>query len=99
MGGYQVQFYATQHPERIEKLFCIDPAGTEPLDPAKNDPDNMMHGDECWRRYTKEEVKKDIENQKSFKKHMMQDLHDSPGCIKDMAMGAITPWLHADMKS
>ena len=27
-GGYQVSLYASQHPERIEKLFLLSPAGT-----------------------------------------------------------------------
>ena len=64
MGGYHVQLYASQHPERIEKLFCIDPAGTEGLDPAKNNHAVMMHADDCWRRYTKEEIQADLENEK-----------------------------------
>jgi len=34
----------------------LDPAGTEGLDPAKNVPLNMMHGDENWRRYTAKEI-------------------------------------------
>lgn len=32
MGGYQFQLYASQHPEKIEKLFLISPAGTSGYD-------------------------------------------------------------------
>jgi pimeloyl-ACP methyl ester carboxylesterase len=70
MGGYHCQLYASQHPERIEKLFLIDPAGTEGLDPKKNDKYNMMHLDEAWRRYTKEEVDGLLKTATVYDKHM-----------------------------
>mgnify|MGYP006102435429 CR=1 FL=1 len=76
MGGYHCQFYASQHPERIEKLFLIDPAGTEGLDPEKNDNTKVMHLDEPWRRYTKEEVAGLLKNATVYDKHMLQELHD-----------------------
>lgn len=99
MGGYQAQFYASQHPERIEKLFLLDPAGTEALDPAKNVPTNMMHADECWRRYTAKEIEADIKNNSDRTKHFMQGLHDLPGCVAAGIWKDIASWLHADIKA
>ena len=32
IGGYLASLYASQNPERVEALFCISPAGTEPYD-------------------------------------------------------------------
>ena len=58
MGGYQSALYASQHPEKIEKLFLISPGGMTHYDPATFDKlkTNMMHGDEPWRRYTLKDI-------------------------------------------
>jgi pimeloyl-ACP methyl ester carboxylesterase len=58
MGGYQSALYASQHPEKIEKLFLISPGGMTHYDPATFDKlkTNMMHGDEPWRRYTIKDI-------------------------------------------
>lgn len=38
MGGYLAALYASAHPERVESLFCISPAGMEPYDAETYDP-------------------------------------------------------------
>ena len=41
-GGYVVSLYASQHPERVESLFLISPAGLTPYDPATYDPYSLF---------------------------------------------------------
>lgn len=53
-----------------------------------------MHADEPWRRYTKDEMKTLGKQASNLKRHYMQDLHDMPGCAKDMLLKEICTWLH-----
>ena len=38
MGGHQAMLYASQFPERIEALFLVSPACSQPYDEATYDP-------------------------------------------------------------
>ena len=55
-GGYQCSLYASQHPERVEKLFLVSPAGTQAYDEETYDPYNVLNMQDGWRRYTKKEM-------------------------------------------
>ena len=77
-GGYQFSLFASHHPECVERLFLISPAGTQGYNEATYDPYNVMNMAEGWRRYTKKEIDEFVALFKSGN-HPFAQIHGMPG--------------------
>ena len=77
IGGWLVSQYASQRPERIEALFLMSPAGTDPYDEKTWDPYSVKDPDDLRKVLKKEKVDKIIKNIEGLN-HPFAVLHKYP---------------------
>ena len=80
IGGWLAAQYASHSPDRIEGLFLMSPAGTEPFKEATWDPYAMKDPDdlrkECMDRPRVSKILRMLET----KTHPLADIHQVPRC-------------------
>ena len=81
-GGYQAFLYASQHPERIKKLFGISPSFLEPYDETNYDPKVFQTVAEEWSNNlpTQETIAKHFADLDFKDKHPFTEALKLPKC-------------------
>lgn len=84
-GGWLASLYASYHPERIEAMFLISPAGLMPYDPATYDPYKFLDMNDLTRVVPRNVCTKELQRVED-KVHPVAAAHGVPQCLLQIEM-------------